>query len=92
MKRAKSLTGCLKEIKKVRSEELLTQRAEQIVGRERREREVIADFQLPIVDLIRAAASTPPLGCAVTEPGAVATGSKTQLTCNEQSKMMRESI
>jgi hypothetical protein len=27
-----------------------------------REREVIADFQLPIVDLIRAAASTPPLG------------------------------
>ena len=35
--------------------------AQQIVGRERREREVIADFQLPIVDLIRAAASTPPL-------------------------------
>ena len=33
---------------------------EQIVGRERREREVIADFQLPIVDLIRAAASTQP--------------------------------
>jgi hypothetical protein len=37
--------------------------AEQIVGRERRGREVIADFQLPIVDLIRAAASTqPPCG------------------------------
>jgi hypothetical protein len=35
---------------------------EQIVGRERREREVIADFQLPIVDLIRAAASTQPFG------------------------------
>jgi hypothetical protein len=35
--------------------------AEQIVGRERRAREVIADFQLPIVDLIRAAASTPSL-------------------------------
>jgi hypothetical protein len=35
--------------------------AEQIVGRERRERELIADFQLPIVDLIRAAA-TPPFG------------------------------
>jgi hypothetical protein len=34
---------------------------QQIVGRERREREVIADFQLPIVDLIRAAASTQPL-------------------------------
>jgi hypothetical protein len=34
---------------------------QQIVGRERREREVIADFQLPIVDLIRAAASTLPL-------------------------------
>jgi hypothetical protein len=32
------------------------------VGRERRERELIADFQLPIVDLIRAAASTQPLG------------------------------
>jgi hypothetical protein len=31
------------------------------IGRERREREVIADFQLPIVDLIRAAASTQPL-------------------------------
>jgi hypothetical protein len=31
---------------------------QQIVGRERREREVIADFQLPIGDLIRAAAST----------------------------------
>src|ERR1041385_9354702 len=31
---------------------------EQIVGPERREREVIADFQLPIVDLIRAAVST----------------------------------
>ena len=27
-------------------------RAKQIVGRERRRREVIADFQLPIVDLI----------------------------------------
>jgi len=38
--------------------------AQQIVGRERREREVIADFQLPIVDLIRAAASTPPLSTA----------------------------
>jgi hypothetical protein len=35
---------------------------EQIVGRERREREVIADFQLPIVDLIRAARSTLPSG------------------------------
>ena len=34
---------------------------EQIVGRERRERELIADFQLPIVDLIRATASTQPL-------------------------------
>jgi len=34
---------------------------QQIVARERRERELIADFQLPIVDLIRAAASTPPL-------------------------------
>jgi len=32
--------------------------AQQIVGRERREHEVIADFQLPIVDLIRAVAST----------------------------------
>jgi len=36
---------------------------QQIVGRERRELEFIADFQLPIVDLIRAAASTPPLCC-----------------------------
>jgi hypothetical protein len=36
--------------------------AQQIVGRERRKREVIADFQLPIVDLIRAAASTEPFG------------------------------
>jgi hypothetical protein len=36
--------------------------AQQIVGRERREREGMADFQLPIVDLIRAAASTPALG------------------------------
>jgi hypothetical protein len=35
---------------------------EQIVGRERRERELIADFQLPIVDLIRTAASTQPFG------------------------------
>ena len=35
---------------------------QQIVGRERRGRELIADFQLPIVDLIRAAASTLPLG------------------------------
>jgi hypothetical protein len=35
---------------------------EQIVGHARREREVIADFQLPIVDLIRAAASTVPFG------------------------------
>jgi len=33
-----------------------------MVGRERREREVIADFQLPIVDVIRAAASTLSLG------------------------------
>jgi hypothetical protein len=37
---------------------------EQIVGRERPQREVIADFQLPIVDLIRAAASTQMLGNA----------------------------
>ena len=29
----------------------MTRRAEQIVGDERRERELIADFQLPIVDL-----------------------------------------
>jgi len=36
--------------------------AQQIVLNERREREFIADFQLPIVDLNRAAASTPPLG------------------------------
>jgi hypothetical protein len=35
--------------------------AEQIVEREWPEREVIADLQLPIFDLIRAAASTPPL-------------------------------
>jgi hypothetical protein len=34
--------------------------AQQIVGRERREREAIVDFQLPIVDLNRAAASTQP--------------------------------
>ena len=33
-------------------------------GRERRQRELIADFQLPIVDLMRAAASTQTLGCA----------------------------
>jgi hypothetical protein len=36
--------------------------AEQLVGPERREREVIADFQLPIVDLIRAARSTVTFG------------------------------
>jgi hypothetical protein len=35
--------------------------AELIVGRDRRGREVIANFQLPIADLIRAAASTPTL-------------------------------
>src|SRR5687767_151426 len=40
-------------------------RAEQIVGRERRERELIADFQLPIVDLIRAAACLPPVSARV---------------------------
>ena len=38
------------------------ERAEQLVGPERRERELIADFQLPIVDLIRAARSTLTLG------------------------------
>jgi hypothetical protein len=38
--------------------------AEQIVGPERRGREVIADFQLPIVDLIRAARSTQTFGGA----------------------------
>ena len=32
--------------------------AEQLVGPERREREVIADFQSPIVGLFRAARST----------------------------------
>ena len=32
-----------------------------------RKREVIADFQLPIVDLIRAAASTQPLACFACE-------------------------
>jgi hypothetical protein len=43
---------------------------EQIVGRERREREVIADFQLPIVDLIRAAALTQTLGgCSIFRHG-----------------------
>jgi hypothetical protein len=36
--------------------------AEQIVGPERRKRVVIADFQLPIVDLIRAARSTQTFG------------------------------
>jgi len=41
---------------------LLQCHAQQIVGRERREGELIADFQLPIVDLIRAAASTQPFG------------------------------
>ena len=35
---------------------------EQVVGPERREREVIADFQLPTVDLICAARSTQTLG------------------------------
>ena len=35
---------------------------EQLVGPERRQREVIADFQLPIVDLNRAARSTQTLG------------------------------
>jgi hypothetical protein len=38
-------------------------------GRKRREREVIADFQLPIVDLIRAIASTQTLGCSQTSAG-----------------------
>ena len=38
--------------------DLINGAVEQIVGRERREREPIADFQLPIVDLNRAAAST----------------------------------
>jgi len=33
-------------------------RAQPIVGREQREREAIAEFQLPSVDLIRAASST----------------------------------
>jgi len=47
-------------------------RTQQIVGRERRGREVIADFQSPIVDLIRAAASTSPfarIGCVSTGSG-----------------------
>jgi hypothetical protein len=35
---------------------------EQIVGPEWQGRELIADFQLPIVDLIRAAASSQPVG------------------------------
>jgi hypothetical protein len=43
-----------------RSLNVVNSAAEQIVGRERREREIIADFQLPIVDLIRVAASTLP--------------------------------
>jgi len=47
---------------------------EQIVGRERREREAIADFQLPIVNLIRPAASTPPLGCFLLIPELLAVG------------------
>ena len=34
---------------------------QQVVGPERRGREVIADFQLPIVDFNRAARSTPAL-------------------------------
>jgi len=37
--------------------------AQQIVAREPREREAIADFQLPIVDLTRAARSTLTFGC-----------------------------
>jgi hypothetical protein len=40
---------------------------EQIVGRERRERELIADFQLPIVDLNLAVALTLTLSCFVSE-------------------------
>jgi len=54
---------------------------EQIVGRERRERELIADFQLPIVDLNLAVALTLTLSCFVSESRyiGIATGSKTQL-------------
>ncbi|HXI26496.1 MAG TPA: hypothetical protein VNG71_21760 [Pyrinomonadaceae bacterium] len=39
--------------------------AQQTIERERRAREVIADFQLPIADLIRAAASTQTVVCLV---------------------------
>ena len=48
-------------------------------GPARRERELIANFQLPIVDLKRAHRVNSDISCFVSEPGAVATGSKTQL-------------
>jgi hypothetical protein len=43
-------------------------RIEQLVGPEWRQRQVIADFQLPILDLIRAARSTLTLACFSREP------------------------
>ena len=46
-------------------------KAAQQIGPERRERDLIADFQLPIVDLIRAARSTLTFGFTLIDPNSI---------------------